>query len=118
MAAVAPVYSVLEEVRRRAEGAAGGQAARVRRDHLRRRVSVRGRTQAPGVIRLHVQRLRILPGVHVGSAGGSVGSPHPPPPPVVSLLKHVLTRGVQHPVVALLVPSVLPGDFHEAFVKR
>lgn len=48
----------------------------------------------------------------------SIGSPHPPPPSVVPFLKHILKCGVQHPIVALSVPSALPGHLDETLIER
>lgn len=46
-----------------------------------------------------------------------VGSLHPPPALVISILEHVLVLGIQGPVVAFAFASTLAGDFHEALVQ-
>lgn len=110
----------------RAHRDAGGHAAGVPRDDLLGCwVSCRlGRAvlaQSPGAhIWLQIERLAIAHGVpgHVGHTRRSVGSPHPPPPPVVPLFKHVLKRGVQHPKVALPLPTGLLWHLDEALIER
>lgn len=113
---VGPVNGGME-VWRRAVGTADGQTAGGSGDDLGRRVPTR-----PGAahIRLKVERLWILHRVsrQKRQAGGSIGSPHPPPAPVVPFLEHVFKSRVQHPVVALPVRPAVPRDLDEALIKR
>lgn len=117
------------EARARTVGAhrtAGGHAAAVPSDDLWCWVSARlrwvGLAQTPGAAHIvrQVKRLVVLhvvPG-QVRHARCSVRSPDSPPPPVISLLEHVIKRGVQHPEVALPVPCAFSGHFNEAFIER
>lgn len=78
--------------------------------------------QTPGAVRVRLP-VELLLVVHraarqVWSTRRSVRSPHPPPPPVVPRLEHVLKRGVQHPVVALPLPTALPGNLDETLIQR
>lgn len=106
-----------------AHGAAGGQTAGVSGDDLGCCwvSGLLGQTPGAAHVRLQVKRLRVfqrrIPG-QVRRARGSVGSPHPPPPPVVPPLKHVLKGGVQHPVVALPIPPVLPTHLEKTLIER
>lgn len=104
----------------RAHRDAGGHAAGVPRDDLGCWVSCR-LAQSPGAhIWLQVERVAIVHGVpgQVGHNRRSVGSPHPPPSPVVALFKHVLKRGVQHPKVAPQPPTGLLWHLDEALIER
>ncbi|TNN87655.1 hypothetical protein EYF80_002002 [Liparis tanakae] len=101
--------------------AARGHAAGVPGDHLRCLVRGRlGQTPRAAYVRLQVERLGIVRGAprQTRHARRVVGSPHPPPPPVVPHVKHILKRGIQHPIVAFPVPSVIPGHLDEALVER
>lgn len=80
---------------------------------------VSGLGQTPGAhVGLQVEMLGVLRGApaQVRHARGSEGLPHPPPPPVVPLLEHVLKRGVQHPEVALPIRSALPGHLQKTLI--
>lgn len=122
VAVVRAVRRVLEVGGRavRGHGAARGRAAWMPGDDVGRRVSGRLRqTPRAADVGLQVERLRVVhrvPG-RTRHARRSVGSPHPPPPPVVPLVEHVLESGVQRPIVALPVPRAIPGHFDEALVE-
>lgn len=109
----------------RARRHAGGHAADVPRHDLGCWVSCRlvraVLAQTPGAhIRLQVERFVIVHGVprQVRHTRWSAGSSHPPPSPVVALFKHVLKCGVQHPKIALPLPTGLLGHLDETLIKR
>lgn len=118
VAVVESAVGRVREVWRRAVGAhrdAGGDAAGVAGDDLRCGL---GRTVLPQTPGTHAG-LQVVRVVTVARAEeGPIGSPHPSPPPVVALLKHVLKRGVQHPEVTLALPAGLLGHLDEALVER
>lgn len=89
-------------------------------DLNRRRLGRAVLPHTPGAtVGLHVDRLVTLRQVEEGDAGDLVGSPHPPPPPVVTFLKHVVEGGVQHPEVSFPPPGALRhGHLEEALVER
>lgn len=110
---VGTVRWVAEVVRRtvRRHRGGGGHQVRVAVEELRSRVhrGLGGHAPAGPDVRLQVQGLQTR---------GSAGPLHPPLPPVVSLLEHVLKRGVQHPVVPLSIPAgFLDGHLQKAVVQ-
>lgn len=111
--------------RRRAAGAhleTSGQGAGkwVPADDLKRRLGRAVLPHTPGApVGLQVDRVVTVRQVEEGDARGPVGSPHPPPPPVVAFLKHVVEGGVQHPEVSFTThTALLNGHLEEAVVER
>lgn len=118
VAVVESAVGRVREVGRRAIVAhrdAGGDAAGVAGDDLWRGLGRAVLPQTPGT-HAGLQVVRVV--TVARTEEGPVGSPHPPPPPVVALLEHVLKRGVQHPEVALALPAGLLGHLDEALVER